>query len=76
MLKPEQIPDAVAWAAHSVFWDAVYDGKPIDLEIEFDKLFHYAIAAALRAWPGAVFSIENGNAWLPLPTPPKGESDD
>lgn len=52
MLKPEQVPDAAAQAAHDVFWNAVYDGEPIDLEIEFDRLFHYAIAAAINAWMG------------------------
>lgn len=52
MLKPEQVPNVVAQAAHDVFWNAVYSGKPIDLEIEFDRLFHYAIAAAVNAWPG------------------------
>ena len=51
-IKPEQVPDTAAQAAHDVFWNAVYNGKPIDLEIEFDQLFHYAIAAAINAWPG------------------------
>lgn len=51
-VKPKQVPDAAAQAAHDVFWNAVYDGKSIDLEIEFDRLFHYAIAAAVNTWPG------------------------
>jgi hypothetical protein len=48
-----KVPDAAAWAAHDVFWNARFKGEPIDLELEFDKLFHYAVAAAIAAWPGA-----------------------
>jgi hypothetical protein len=47
-----KVPDAAAWAAHDVFWNARFKGEPIDLELEFDKLFHYAVAAAIAAWPG------------------------
>lgn len=46
------IPDEAAQAAHDVFWNAQYNGTPIDLEIEFDRLFYYALAAAINAWPG------------------------
>lgn len=69
MLTPEQVPDAAAQAAHDVFWNAVYDGKSIDLDIECHRLFHYAIAAAINAWPGmeieTVF-VEEGYLILPL----------
>jgi len=59
MLKPEQVPNVVAQAAHDVFWNAVYNGKPIDLEIEFHRLFHYAVAAAVNAWPGVKTKLAN-----------------
>lgn len=63
MLKPEQVPDAAAQAAHDVFWNAVHDGKPIDLDIECHRLFHYAIAAAINAWPGAKEELKDGWNW-------------
>ena len=78
MLKPEQVPNVVAQAAHDVFWNAVYNGKPIDLEIEFHRLFHYAVAAAVNAWPGmerkdfrwrADTYVEESNLVLPLTEP-------
>jgi hypothetical protein len=47
-----KVPDASALAAHDVFWDARFKGEPIDLDLEFDRLFHYAVAAAIAAWPG------------------------
>ena len=58
MIKPEQVPDAV-WSA---FHEAVlrYGYKP------------QAIAAALNAWPGMVWSMEYDTRQfrliLPLPT--------
>jgi hypothetical protein len=48
-----KVPDASALAAHDVFWDARFKGEPIDLDLEFDRLFHYAVAAAIAAWPEA-----------------------
>jgi hypothetical protein len=76
-----KVPDAAAWAAHDVFWNARFKGEPIDLELEFDKLFHYAVAAAIAAWPnGQVrppIQKPHDTAWyppyiiLPLPQEPR-----
>ena len=52
MIKPEQVPDTAAQAAYDVLVNRIYNGKPIDLKKEFDQWFHYAIVAALNAWPG------------------------
>ena len=43
MLKPEQVPDAVAWKLHDKLWSV---GGPSVDDVRA------AIVAALNAWPG------------------------
>ena len=65
MIKPEQIPDGVYYAAH----DAVSRGASI----------REVIAAALNAWPGMrmMVDIDTGDdAAIKLPLPPQEASDD
>ena len=64
MLKPEQIPDGVYYAAH----DAVSRGASI----------REVIAAALNAWPGMTYERLRftGDIGLILPLPPKEASDE
>jgi hypothetical protein len=63
-----KVPDAAAWAAHDVFWNARFKGEPIDLELEFGKLFHYAVAAAIAAWPDTeIYDSNYCGTFLKLP---------
>jgi hypothetical protein len=67
MLKPEQIPDEVAWKLHDKLWSV--GGCSVDD-------IRAAIAAALNVWPGMSQLAENDSASiremaaliLPLPT--------
>jgi hypothetical protein len=61
-----KVPDAAAWAAHDVFWNARFKGEPIDLELEFDKLFHYVVAAAIAAWPRIEIHTDGTEDWIEL----------
>jgi hypothetical protein len=64
MIRPEQIPDEVVEALHSLFaWIGNSDGA------------REAIAAALNAWEGATTEPRNWRTALVLPLP-KEPSDD
>lgn len=57
MIKPEQVPDEVAWKLHDKLWSV--GGHSVDD-------VRAAIAATLSAWPGMHF-IGNIGVHLPLP---------
>jgi hypothetical protein len=72
MIKPEQVPDEVAWKLHDKLWSV--GGYSVDD-------IRAAIAAALNAWPGMSQLEENDSASiremaaLILPLPQEARDD-
>ena len=71
MIKPEHIPDEVAWKLHDKLWSV---GGPSVDDVRA------AIAAALNAWPGMskvgeVYGLQQ-EWWLELPLPQEASDND